>query len=217
MKTVLLTGSTGALGSVVHQTFESHGWQVVTIQSPKPGRVVGSHTFLADLLDEQQVAGVVHEVFTRFGGLEAAVLLVGGFEGGGLDHSDGGVLRRMFALNVESAYNVLRPVMLRWRKTNTKGNVVLAGASGALAPESGRQNLAYAWSKASLVPLAAMLNKDNPDIRTALLLPGTIDTPANRSYNPGADYSGWDKPADLAESIIDFAERRPASGKFLIP
>lgn len=217
MKTVLITGSTGALGSVVQQQFESRGWQVVTIQAPRPGRAGSSHTFLADLLDEKQVEGVVQEVFTRFGGLDAAVLLVGGFEGGGLENSDGGALRRMFALNVESAYNVLRSVMLRWKNSGAKGTALLAGASGALDAESGRHNLAYAWSKASLVPLAAMLNKDNPDIRTALILPGTIDTPANRSYSPGADYSGWDKPADLADVMIDFAEGRPTSEKILMP
>ena len=217
MKTVLISGATGALGSVVHQTFESRGWQVVTIQSPRPDRLAGSHTLLADITDEIQTAGAVQELLTRFGGLDAVLLLVGGFEGGGLENSDGGSLRRMFTLNVESAYNVLRPVMLHWRTSGRSGRAVLVGAAGALDAETGRSNLAYAWSKASLMPLAAMLNKDNPDIRTAVLLPGTIDTPANRSYSSGADHTEWDKPADLAEAPLDFAEGRPVSGKLMVP
>ena len=35
-----------------------------------------------------------------------------------------------------------------------------------------------------------------------VLLPGTIDTAANRAGASGADYSKWVRPAALAETIL---------------
>lgn len=217
MKTVLITGASGALGTAVAAEFRQHGWQVVSIQAPKPGRLPESHTFIADLTDEQQVLAVVNEIVLKFGGIDAALLLVGGFEGGGIEHSDSGVVQRMFNLNVLTAWHVLRPVMLHFRKSGRHGKVILTGAANALDPEKGRHNFAYAWSKASLMSVAAMLNKDAPATVTGLLLPGTIDTAANRSFSPGADFSAWDKPEDLALEIRNFAEIGQASEKIIIP
>ena len=47
------------------------------------------------------------------------------------------------------------------------------------------------------------------------ILPTTIDTPSNRLFNPGQDFSKWTKPLDIARQIGQWTETpqlRPHSG-----
>ena len=44
------------------------------------------------------------------------------------------------------------------------------------------------------------------NVRFTMLLPGTIDTPANRSFQPDADRSAWSKPDQMAVLMRRLAE-----------
>jgi NAD(P)-dependent dehydrogenase (short-subunit alcohol dehydrogenase family) len=62
---------------------------------------------------------------------------------------------------------------------------------------------AYSASKAamlSLIRTAAVENKD-AGLTANVILPGTIDTPANRKAMPNADLSKWVRPAAIASLI----------------
>jgi len=52
----------------------------------------------------------------------------------------------------------------------------------------------------SLIKTAALENKD-VGITANVILPGTIDTPANRKAMPSADFSKWVQPASIAALI----------------
>src|SRR5207248_3321421 len=59
-------------------------------------------------------------------------------------------------------------------------------------------------SKAALVSLirtAALENKD-AGITANVILPGTMDTPANRTAMPNADFSKWVSPANVASLLV---------------
>jgi NAD(P)-dependent dehydrogenase (short-subunit alcohol dehydrogenase family) len=62
---------------------------------------------------------------------------------------------------------------------------------------------AYSASKAALVSLLQTLALENKDlaITANVILPGTMDTPANRKAMPGADTSKWVQPASVASLI----------------
>ena len=63
---------------------------------------------------------------------------------------------------------------------------------------------AYSASKAafeSLMRTVALENKD-AGITANVILPGTIDTPANRQAMPGADTSQWVQPVTIASLIV---------------
>jgi NAD(P)-dependent dehydrogenase (short-subunit alcohol dehydrogenase family) len=47
----------------------------------------------------------------------------------------------------------------------------------------------------------ALENKD-AGITANVILPGTIDTPANRKAMPGADTTQWVQPASIASLIV---------------
>jgi NAD(P)-dependent dehydrogenase (short-subunit alcohol dehydrogenase family) len=65
----------------------------------------------------------------------------------------------------------------------------------------------YVASKSAVVrlteTLAAELRESN--INVNCILPGTIDTPANRADSPEADYSRWVDPQDIARVIMFLA------------
>jgi NAD(P)-dependent dehydrogenase (short-subunit alcohol dehydrogenase family) len=52
----------------------------------------------------------------------------------------------------------------------------------------------------SLVRTIAAENRD-AGLRANVILPGTIDTPANRKAMPNADFSKWVQPAAIASLI----------------
>ena len=63
---------------------------------------------------------------------------------------------------------------------------------------------AYSASKAAMVSLVRTIALENRDagLRANVILPGTIDTPANRKAMPKADFSKWVHPASIASMIV---------------
>jgi NAD(P)-dependent dehydrogenase (short-subunit alcohol dehydrogenase family) len=53
----------------------------------------------------------------------------------------------------------------------------------------------------SLIRTVAIENKDH-GITANVILPGTMDTPANRKEMPGADTSQWVQPASVSSLIV---------------
>ena len=63
---------------------------------------------------------------------------------------------------------------------------------------------AYSASKAALVSLIRTVAIENKDagITANVILPGTIDTTANRAAMPKADVSKWVRPESIASLIV---------------
>jgi len=53
----------------------------------------------------------------------------------------------------------------------------------------------------SLLKTVALKNKD-AGLTATVILPGTMDTPANRQAIPSADVSKWVQPATVAELVV---------------
>ena len=76
------------------------------------------------------------------------------------------------------------------------------GSRAALDPGAGVG--AYSASKAAMVSLIRTVALENNDagLTANVILPGTIDTPANRKSMPGADFSRWVQPARIAALMV---------------
>jgi NAD(P)-dependent dehydrogenase (short-subunit alcohol dehydrogenase family) len=63
---------------------------------------------------------------------------------------------------------------------------------------------AYAVAKQALHALVRVLAQENrtKGVRVNAVLPGTIDTPANRDAMQSADKSGWTSPERIAEVVV---------------
>lgn len=206
--TVLITGAAGNLGRACVAKYVDLGYRVIA--TVIPGTTLGFEregvaVYEADLEDESAVRALVQKLVTGFGGIDIALLLVGGFASGGIDTCTGADIRKMIALNFETAYYVARPVFQHMMERSA-GRIVLVGARPALKASDGKKFLAYALSKSLVFQLADLLNAEGAakNVITSVIVPSTIDTPANRSSMPSADFSKWVSPEDIA-GIVAFA------------
>jgi NAD(P)-dependent dehydrogenase (short-subunit alcohol dehydrogenase family) len=138
---------------------------------------------------------------SRFGKLDVLVHTVGGFAGGqAVADSDDDIFQRMMDVNLKPLLHILRAAIPPLRKSGC-GCVIAVGSRAAVEP--GPSIGAYSASKAAMLSVMKTLALENKDagLRANVILPGTIDTPANRQSSPDADFSKWVRPAAIASLI----------------
>jgi NAD(P)-dependent dehydrogenase (short-subunit alcohol dehydrogenase family) len=83
------------------------------------------------------------------------------------------------------------------------GRLVFIGARPALKASQGKGLIAYALSKSLLFKVAELLNEEgkNKNVVASVVVPSTIDTPANRASMPDADPNNWVKPEEIADVL----------------
>ncbi|HYM74998.1 MAG TPA: SDR family NAD(P)-dependent oxidoreductase [Candidatus Dormibacteraeota bacterium] len=204
-KSALVTGANGGLGTHVTKALLDAGFAVVGL-SPKIQQADFDHpnfTALAASLDSLDAAKkAADSVIARFGKIDLLAHLVGGFAGGQpVADTDDATFQRMFEMNVTSAFHILRAVIPAMRKAGG-GRIVAIGSRAAENP--GPSVGAYSASKAALVSLIRTVALENKDagITANVILPGTMDTAANRKAMPGADTSTWVQPESVASLIV---------------
>ncbi len=204
-KVVLVTGANGGLGSYVTQAFLDAGATVVGASRKIRQSDFNSPAFTALLAEISTATGatsLAESVVARFGRLDVVAHTVGGFAGGqSIAETDDATFQRMFDLNLNSTFYLLRAVLPEMRKTGS-GRIIAIGSRAALEPGVGVG--AYSASKAAMVSLIRTVALENKDagITANAILPGTMDTPINRKAMPNADVSKWVRPANVARLII---------------
>jgi NAD(P)-dependent dehydrogenase (short-subunit alcohol dehydrogenase family) len=202
---VLITGARGGLGAHVTKAFLEAGAWVIGSSRKIVDSDFAHLRFIgipADLTNADEARKLVDGVMERFQKLDALVHVTGGFAGGRPIHeTDDATWDGMMDLNLRAAFHTLRAVIPHMRKDG-RGRIVAIGTRAALEPQAGIA--AYSASKAALVSLvrtAALENRD-AGITANVILPGTIDTEANRRSDPGGDHSRWVSPARLADLAV---------------
>jgi NAD(P)-dependent dehydrogenase (short-subunit alcohol dehydrogenase family) len=212
-RVAVVTGGTGALGSSVALDLLRSGAQVVvTYQSDKEwaaleGRAGEHHGNLTgakvDLLQAPEVERLVAEVLAKWQRVDHLVAVAGGFAAGKSFETDDKAWDHMLNLNLRSLIFCLRsivPVMIR----QNFGRIVTV-SSGSILRGGGAGMAAYAVSKGAVRQLSEILADELKayDIHVHCILPGTMDTEANRRAMPKADFSKWVKTEEVA-SLIHF-------------
>jgi NAD(P)-dependent dehydrogenase (short-subunit alcohol dehydrogenase family) len=110
----------------------------------------------------------------------------------------------MLDVNLHAAFHVFRAVLPAMRAQGA-GRILAIGSRTAIDPQP--MVGAYSASKAALVSLVRTVALENKDrgISANVLLPGTMDTPANRAAMPGADPAKWVQPAQVASLLVHLA------------
>lgn len=184
--TVLVTGASGGLGGAVLEVLEGAGWAIAALGRDN-----------ADLTDAEDTARAVSAIE----GPAAVVHLVGGFESGPRVHEvDPAGFARMVEMNLTTTFNVARatiPALIE----RGGGAFVAISAKAAERPFAGAA--AYVSAKAAVLAFVRALDAEYraEGVRANVLLPGMIDTPANREAMPDSDRSGWTAPAEIAEVV----------------
>jgi NAD(P)-dependent dehydrogenase (short-subunit alcohol dehydrogenase family) len=204
-KVVLITGANGGLGSHVTKAFLEAGAKVVGVSPKIQQSDFSSPGFTAlpgDISTASGSKNLVESVLTRFGKLDVVVHTVGGFAGGqSIADTDDATFNGMFNINLYATFYLVRAALPAMRKAGG-GRIIAIGSRAAVEPGAGVG--AYSASKAAMVSLVKTVALENKDvgITANVILPGTIDTAANRKAMPKADVSKWVQPANIARLII---------------
>ena len=204
-KVVLVTGANGGLGATVTQAFLDAGATVIGTSRKIRQADFNSPGFTAmpsDISTREGAPVLIDQVIARFGRIDVLAHTVGGFAGGkSIAETDDATFQRMFDVNLNSAFYVLRAALPAMRKTGN-GRIIAIGSRAAVDPGPGVG--AYSASKAALVSLIRTVALENKDvgITANVILPGTMDTPTNRKMIPNADVGKWVQLANVASLIV---------------
>jgi NAD(P)-dependent dehydrogenase (short-subunit alcohol dehydrogenase family) len=211
-RVVIVTGANGNLGSAVARAYAEAGAYLVLV-GRRQERVAEALPELAgrdtvwlapstDLTDEAAVTTVVAQARGRFDRLDVLANTVGGYRGGTPVHKmDAASWDFMMSLNARSAFVVSKAVIPTMIEQGY-GKIVHTASRAA---EAGSRNAAaYAAAKAAVLRLtdSLALELKRKGINVNCVMPGTIDTPDNRSAMPTAGHSRWVAPESIARVFL---------------
>lgn len=202
---VLVTGAKGGLGSFVTRSFLAGGATVVGVSRSIQAADFPHPKFVAveaDISSRSAARNITDSVVSRFGCIDVLAHIVGGFAGGAtIADTDDATWERMRALNLEAAFYAAAAVLPHMRRKKF-GRIVGVGSKAAEQPHAGIG--AYVVFKTAMAALFRTIALENADagITSNVVLPGTMDTPANRSAMPDADFSQWIPPQAVADAIV---------------
>jgi NAD(P)-dependent dehydrogenase (short-subunit alcohol dehydrogenase family) len=210
-RTVLVTGAFGALGGAVARKFLAEGARLgligrgavpaeLTRAFPAPHVLEGG----IDLSDPAATAAAVKRIAGAPGTLDVLVNVAGGFRFQSLAEGDVDTWQLMFDMNLKTAVVASRAV-LPYLFSRGAGRIINIGAGAAARGHAGMGP--YSASKAGVERLSESLSDELKDrnITVNTVLPGTMDTAANRAEMPAADITRWVAPEAVADVVAFLA------------
>lgn len=220
-KLVMITGASGGLGWAVVQRFHDAGANLALVGRRKSAldqtlddmadTVDRSKCFgvVGDVTDQASMRAAVAQIAGEYGRIDALAHTVGGYAGGKAVHEgDLDLWQRMMTLNATSVYITAGAVAHYMVQQKTGGHIVVVLARHALAGQ--KNHAAYGASKAAAQRIVQSMAQEllDHDINVNGIVPGTIDTPANRAAMLAADFSKWVMPEAIADVILFLCSSR---------
>jgi NAD(P)-dependent dehydrogenase (short-subunit alcohol dehydrogenase family) len=202
-RVALITGAGGNLGQAVALAFFGAGARLALIERkqekldeafsnlpPERRLMVGG----VDMTSDESVAAMVQQVIDHSGRIDILINTIGGFRAGAdLDRAEPWTWDFMLDLNAKTVFLACRHVVPHMRAQRS-GKIVNVGARTAFKGTPGAA--AYSAAKAAVVRVTESLSAEvkAQGINVNCVIPGTLDTPANRV-----------QPAALADVILFLA------------
>ena len=212
-RTVVITGAFGALGAAVAAKFLAQGARLGLIdRAAVPGwaaqAFAAPHVLVGAVdLADPAAAGAALQQIAAGGRPEVLVNIAGGFRFEKLAEGDVTTWDLMFTMNLKTAVVASRAALPYLRSGG--GCIINIGAAAAARGHAGMGP--YTASKAGVERLSESLAEElrDHDITVNTILPGTLDTAANRAAMPGADVTRWVHP-DAVANVVVFLASAPA-------
>lgn len=209
-RNIVITGANGNLGSASIKKFLTLDYHVIAVDhsGSRLGFTEGHSNFElheVDLDNEEATTNFFNELISLKGHVDAALLLVGGYQQGNIETTSVQDLRKMLVLNFETAFNAVKPLFQHMLNQGS-GRIVFVGAKPAIDPKAGKDALAYSLTKSLLFRLTEQLNAEaeaaGKDVKARIIAPGPLDTPQNRKNMPDMDPAKFTKTELIAEEFV---------------
>jgi NAD(P)-dependent dehydrogenase (short-subunit alcohol dehydrogenase family) len=213
-KVVIVTGAAGNLGRAVARAFADQGVRLALVdldpgalESARQGLPAGcdSTAFATDLMDAQAVEDMAAAVIAHYGRMDVLANIAGGFTMGPPIHeTPDRDWEFMLNLNARTVFYCCRAVVPRMLAS---GGGRIVNVSARAATQGVGHMGPYCASKAAVITLTETLADELKDqgITVNCVLPGTLDTPQNRSAMPDQDPSRWVPLEALADVFLFLA------------
>jgi NAD(P)-dependent dehydrogenase (short-subunit alcohol dehydrogenase family) len=208
---VVITGGTGALGSaVVEALLNADAYcHVPYIHEREAERFPHKQNERVKLYPGIELTNeaAVEELYAGISPLWASIHLAGGFAMKPLAQASKADVMGQIETNLVSCFLCCRAAVVAMSKAKGGGRIVNVAARPALEPRLGAGMTAYTASKAGVAALTASLAEEvaKDGILVNAVAPSIMDTPANRSAMPKADFSAWPKVEEVAATILFLA------------
>jgi len=178
----VVTGAAGGLGRAVVGALLARGDRVVAVDRivGDAGEQPGLSWESADLTDAASVDELFARIIQDHGRMDVVVHTVGAFRGASIGESAQDDWPFLLDLNLTAAWWVSRAAA-RTMQPAGRGSIVHIGARNGVEALSG--SAAYGVTKAALIHLTRVLDSElrRSGVRANAVVPGLIDTPANRA------------------------------------
>lgn len=212
---VFITGAAGNLGSAVARMFLQRKAHLVLVdraqdrlQQMFPDLVNQSPHFLAgevDLTKPDHIQQTVSRALEKFKKIDVLLNIAGMYEGGvPLLETDLELWNKLIAVNAQSVLLTSQAVGANMKERGA-GTIINVAARPGL--KAGAGNAAYAASKSAVLRITESLSAELKEhgVNVNAIIPGTIDTPANRESMPKADHDKWVDPIAIGEAMVFLA------------
>jgi NAD(P)-dependent dehydrogenase (short-subunit alcohol dehydrogenase family) len=207
-RVALVTGGTGALGSVIANRLVAEGAIVTATYRDSAHQIDDSHlsepgvNFIrTDATDERAVQKLYDTILSAAGHVDIVVNTIGGFlSRKPLTEVSVEEWDRMMNVNLKSTFLSTREA-LRRMKEQSYGRIINISAMAGLNPTPGR--IAYAISKSGVSILTDLVAQEvkGGGITVNAIAPSIIRTKANSESMPGEDSSKWISPEQIADLV----------------
>lgn len=205
---VVVTGATGELGEAVARLLASAGAIVhVPARSADKARALYGDEPRARVVPVRDLADedAVRALYAGLPALWASIHCAGGFAMAAIDETPLADLDRMIRMNTLSSFLCTREAVRSMRGRG--GRVVNVAARPGVEPRHGARMVAYAASKAAVAALTLAVAEEvaSEGIWVNAVVPSVMDTEANRTSMPKADFSAWPKLDEVAATVAFLA------------
>jgi NAD(P)-dependent dehydrogenase (short-subunit alcohol dehydrogenase family) len=217
---VLVTGATGPLGRVVARRFAADGARLVLAgrdESRLRGVAVDAGLAaenwlpaLGELTDADAAAAIVAAAEARFGRIDVAAHLVGGWAGGTpVVDLESDELGGMLDQHLWTTFHLVRAVL---PGMTSRGFGRILAVTSPFAANPGAKGASYAVAKAAQETLLRTVAREvaGTGVTANLVVVRTIDAGHQRVLAPSPKNAAWTTPEEIAETLAFLAS--PAAG-----
>lgn len=186
MKTLIVTGGTGGLGSVVVESLRRN-YECLLLHRDD---FAGDDALRAAIGKAGEPYGLVH--------------MAGGYAGGSVPETTAETWQQMIDLNLTTSFRAIRETLARMKR-DEPGRIIAISSAATISKFAGAA--AYTISKTGLNMLIELTAAElaGSRITANALLPGTLDTPASRKAMPDARRVPLDRVAETIEFLLSDA------------